>query len=42
VTGEFNFLINPRHPDLSKLKIGPPQSFFLDPRLERHKKSKHE
>lgn len=42
VTGEFNFLLNPRHPDFSKLKIGPPQSFFLDPRLERHKKSKRQ
>ncbi|HET7101815.1 MAG TPA: RES family NAD+ phosphorylase, partial [Terriglobia bacterium] len=39
VTGEFNFLLNPRHPDFGKLKIGPPQSFFIDPRLERHKKS---
>jgi RES domain-containing protein len=42
VTGEFNFLLNPRHPDFSKLKIGQPQSFFIDPRLERHKRSRHE
>lgn len=33
VTGEFNYLLNPRHADFSKLKIGPPQSFLLDPRL---------
>jgi RES domain-containing protein len=42
VTGEYNFLLNPRHPDFSKLKIEPPQSFFIDPRLERHKKSKRQ
>jgi len=42
VTGEFNFQLNPRHPDFSKLKIEPPQSFFIDPRLERHKKSKRQ
>jgi RES domain-containing protein len=42
VTGEFNYLLNPRHPDFNKLKIGPPQSFFLDPRLERHKKGKRQ
>lgn len=42
VTGEFNFLLHPRHPDFSKLKIEPPQSFFIDPRLERHKKSKRQ
>lgn len=37
VAGEFNFLLNPRHPDFKKLKIGEPQSFFFDPRLGRHK-----
>lgn len=42
VTGEFNYLLNPRHPDFKKLKIGPPQSFFFDPRLDRRRKSKHE
>lgn len=35
VPGEFNFLLNPRHPDFDKLRIGPPQSFFFDPRLSR-------
>lgn len=39
VTGEFNFLLNPHHRDFSKLSIGQPQSFFIDPRLERHKKA---
>lgn len=38
VTGEFNYLLNPRHLDFSKGKIRQPQSFFIDPRLERHKK----
>ena len=42
VTGEFNFLLNPRHPDFSKLKIDQPQLFFIDLRPERHKKSQHE
>jgi len=42
VTGEFNFLLNPLHPDFNKLRIGQPQSFFIDPRLERRKKNKHQ
>ena len=37
VTGEFNFLLNPRHPDFRKLQIGQPQPLLLDPRLPRHK-----
>ncbi|MGB7190301.1 MAG: RES domain-containing protein [Acidobacteriaceae bacterium] len=37
VTGEFNFLLNPRHPDFRRLQIGQPQSLLLDPRLPRHK-----
>jgi RES domain-containing protein len=36
VSGEFNFLLNPRHPDFSKLRIGQPQPFIFDPRLARH------
>ena len=39
VSGEFNFLLNPRHPDFRRLKIGQPQSFFLDPRLLRHQET---
>ena len=32
VPTEKNFLINPAHPDFSKLKIGEPQRFEFDPR----------
>lgn len=42
VTGEFNFLLNPRHPDFGRLQIGSPQSLLLDPRLARNKKSRRE
>ncbi len=30
---EFNYLINPRHPDFGRLKIHPPTSFSFDGRL---------
>jgi RES domain-containing protein len=30
---ENNFLLNPRHPDFPKLRIGKPVSFNFDPRL---------
>ena len=30
---ETNFLINPLHPDFSKLAVGAPQPFQYDPRL---------
>ncbi len=30
---EYNYLINPSHPDLVKLMVQPPQPFELDPRL---------
>jgi RES domain-containing protein len=33
VPTEKNFLINPVHPDFSKLKIGSPAKFEFDPRL---------
>jgi RES domain-containing protein len=33
VTAEKNFLINPAHPDFSKLKIGNPTKLEFDPRL---------
>jgi RES domain-containing protein len=33
LTGETNFLINPAHPDFSKIKIGKPEPFTFDPRL---------
>lgn len=35
---EFNYLINPAHPDFKKLKIGAPQPFVFDPRLVRSTK----
>lgn len=35
VPGEFNFLINPAHPDFTKLKFAPPEAFKFDPRLAR-------
>ena len=30
---ERNFLLNPRHPRFSKIRIGRPESFEFDPRL---------
>ncbi len=30
---EFNYLINPRHPDFARLKIGTPLAFTFDGRL---------
>lgn len=33
VPPERNFLINPVHPAFRRIRIGPPQSFSLDPRL---------
>lgn len=31
--GEFNFILNPLHPDFEKLVIGPPENFSFDARL---------
>jgi RES domain-containing protein len=31
--GEFNYVLNPLHPDFSKLRIGPPDAFNFDARL---------
>jgi RES domain-containing protein len=33
IPGERNYLINPQHPAIGKLKIGAPQPFEFDPRL---------
>jgi RES domain-containing protein len=33
VPGESNFLLNPRHPDFRKLRIGKPFPFQFDPRF---------
>jgi len=35
VPQETNFLVNPLHPDFSRVKIGPARNFDLDPRLSR-------
>jgi RES domain-containing protein len=39
VEGEFNYLLNPRHPDFARLEIGEPQRFSFDPRLSYLKRS---
>lgn len=33
VCGEFNYLLNPRHPEFIRLEIGDPQPFSFDTRL---------
>jgi RES domain-containing protein len=33
VPGEFNYLLNPAHPDFSAIKIGKPEPFPFDPRV---------
>lgn len=33
VPGEFNYLLNPAHPDFKRVKIGKPEPFSFDPRL---------
>jgi RES domain-containing protein len=33
VLGEFNYLLNPQHPDFSKVSTGKPGPFQFDPRL---------
>jgi len=35
VPSELNYLLNPAHPDFSRLKIGEPVPMRLDPRLAR-------
>ncbi|HWZ82480.1 MAG TPA: RES family NAD+ phosphorylase [Terriglobales bacterium] len=35
VPGEDNFLLNPMHPDFTKLRLGKPVDFQFDPRLSR-------
>ena len=34
VLGEFNYLLNPAHPDFSKLAIGKAEPFSFDPRFK--------
>ena len=33
VPGEFNYLLNPAHPDFKRVKTGKPEPFSFDPRL---------
>ena len=33
VAGEFNYLLNPAHPDFSRIALSPPEPFSFDPRL---------
>lgn len=35
VPGEFNYLLNPAHPQFAKVKIGKPEPFSFDPRLSK-------
>lgn len=37
VPAEFNLLLNPRHPDVRRLKIGKPEPLRIDPRRIRRK-----
>ena len=33
VPSERNYLLNPRHPDFARLRIGRPTPFVFDPRM---------
>ena len=33
IMGEFNYLLNPLHPDFSGLNFSPPEPFYFDPRF---------
>ena len=33
IAGEFNYLLNPLHPDFSRLSFGAPEAFRFDPRF---------
>jgi len=35
VPEEFNYLLNPAHPDFGKIEIGPPVVYYFDPRLAK-------
>jgi RES domain-containing protein len=35
VPDEFNYVLNPSHPDFRRVTIGPPSAFPFDPRLRR-------
>ena len=33
VSGEFNYLLNPAHPQFARVKVGKPEPFSFDPRF---------
>jgi hypothetical protein len=33
VSGEFNYLLNPTHPDFKRVRVGKAEPFTFDPRL---------
>jgi len=35
VPDEYNYLLNPTHPDFSHIKIGKPTNYYFDPRLTK-------
>lgn len=34
VLGEFNYLLNPAHPDFARIEVGKPEPFLFDSRLK--------
>ena len=38
ISSEFNFILNPRHPDFQKIIIGAPEEFCYDPRMWKEEK----
>ncbi len=35
VPDEYNYLLNPTHPDFAKIEVGKPIIYYLDPRLSK-------
>ena len=35
IPAEWNYLINPRHPDVKAIRLGPPTPFSFDPRMSK-------
>ena len=35
VPDEYNYLLNPTHPDFAQIKIGKPTIYYFDPRLKK-------
>ncbi len=33
---EYNYLLNPTHPDFAKIEMGKPIVYYFDPRLKKH------